>query len=130
MSLVLLSLKSAVAVACGMVMVKSVAFRFASWFRLSWLGVPVVLAVLAVVKPVVGVVPVVLVVVRLFCKATVALVGGLIPRVFDLSRLICSTATSTMTSALALYRSPINFCASAIWSGVPRTTIALCEGKG
>jgi len=117
-------------VACGIVMVKSVAFKLLIWFRLSWFGVPVVLAVEPVVRLLVVLPVFVVVLVMLFCKATVALVGGLMPRVLDLSRLICSTATSTMTSALALSRSPTNFWARAIWSGVPRTTIAPCEGKG
>jgi hypothetical protein len=29
-----------------------------------------------------------------------------------------------------LSRSPTSFSASAIWSGVPRTTSAHCEGRG
>src|ERR1700732_5485574 len=100
MSLVLSSLNSAVAVACGMVMVKSVALRLFNWLRFSWLGVPVVFDVLPVL--VVVFVPVLVVVlVMLFCKATVALVGGLMPSVFFLSRFICRTGTSTMISALA-----------------------------
>ena len=79
----LLSLNSAVAVAAGIVTVKSVAFKLPNRFRLTWLAVPEVVVVVPVVE-----VPVVLVVVlRLFCRATVALVGGLIPRVCALSRL-------------------------------------------
>ena len=44
--------------------------------------------------------------------------------------LTCMTATSTITSGFALSRSPTNFAASAIWSGVPRTTSAPSEGSG
>ena len=124
MSLVLLSLNSAVAVAGGMVTVKSVAFRFPRRLRLTWFAVPEVVELVPVV------VEVPLVVLRLFCKATVALVGGLIPRFRVLSRLTCIMATSTMTSGRALSRSLTNFSASAIWSGVPRTTSAPCEGRG
>ena len=40
-------------------------------------------------------------------------VGGLIPRVFNLSRLTSRTATSTRTSGFALSRSSTSFCASA-----------------
>src|SRR5579863_7781992 len=76
-SLVVLSENNAVAVIELMVAVKSVAFRLPRAFRLIWLGVPEV----EVVKPVVGVLPVEVVVVEpiLLCNATVALVGGLIP---------------------------------------------------
>src|SRR5713226_3493451 len=77
-SLVLLSPNRAVAVADGIVTVKSVAFRFPSRFRLIWFAVPEVVELLVLV--------VVVVVLRLFCKATVALVGGLIPRFRVLSR--------------------------------------------
>jgi hypothetical protein len=79
---------------------------------------------------VVVVVAVLVVVLILFCKATVALVGGLIPRFRVLSRRTCMMATSTITSGRALSRSPTNFSASAIWSGVPRTTSAPCDGSG
>ena len=84
------------------------------------------------VVPVVVVVPVPVpvVVLMLFCNATVALVGGLMPKLRILSRLTCMTATSTITSDLALSRSPTSFSASAIWSGVPRTTSAPCEFNG
>src|SRR6266581_7844761 len=80
-SFTLLSLNKAVAVAGGIVTVKSVAFRFPIRLRLIWLGVPVV------VVPVV-VVPVPVVVLMLFCNATLALVGGLMPKLRILSRLI------------------------------------------
>src|SRR6202162_5083504 len=127
MSLVLLSLKSAVAVAGGIVTVKSVAFRFPSRFRLTWFAVPEVLELLVLV---VVLVVLVVLVLRLFCSATVALVGGLMPRLWVLSRLTCMIATSTITSGRALSRSPTNFFARAIWSGVPRYTRAPCEGNG
>src|SRR5208337_4560657 len=74
MILVSLELNNAVAVACGIVTWKSVAFRLAIVFRLSPLPVDE--------EPVV--VPVVLVVVEVLtlgCSATVKLVGGLIPSV-------------------------------------------------
>src|SRR5271166_5167188 len=73
MILVLLSLNNAVAVACGIVTWKSVAFRLARVFRLM----PLLEVDVVVVLPVV-LVPVVL---MLFCSCTERLVGGLIPRV-------------------------------------------------
>jgi len=60
-----------------------------------------VLAVEPVVRLLVVLPVFVVVLVMLFCKATVALVGGLMPRVLDLSRLICSTATSTRSPWLS-----------------------------
>src|SRR6185369_3039498 len=95
MILVLLSLKSAVAVAGGMVTVKSVAFKFPSRFRLMLL-LPLLPLLVEVVVPLLVVEGMVLVIFS--CRATVALVGGLIPRLRVLSRLTCITATSTMTS--------------------------------
>src|SRR4030081_3630426 len=75
-SLVSLSLINADRFAAGMLTVKSVAFRFPSWFRLSWLELEVEVGVVVVpfVVVVVGVV-----VLILFCRVTVALVGGLMP---------------------------------------------------
>ena len=81
------------------------------------------------VVPVVPVVVVVVVVLILLCRVTVALVGGFNPRVRDLSLLTCKTAISTTTSGRALSRSSTSFSASAIWSGVPRTTSAFCESN-
>src|SRR5258708_27699919 len=85
-----------------MVTWKSVAFRLPSVFRfrpfVEFDGVP------PVVTPFVVVVGVV-VVLRLFCKVTVALVGGLNPRVRDRSLLTCITAMSITTSGRALSRS-------------------------
>src|SRR6516165_1653192 len=127
MSLVSLSENKAVAVAGGMVTVKSVAFRLPNVFRLTPVGEVVLVAGVVVGRPVVGLV--VVVVLMFGCSWTVAEVGGLMPKVRDLSRLICITATSTMTSDLDLSRSLTSFCARAIWSGVPRTTRAPSEGK-
>src|SRR5215813_13927549 len=130
MILVLLSLKSAVAVAGGIVTVKSVAFKFPNRFRLMVFD-PLLLLLLLVVAVVVPLLVVVGTVLFIFCcRATVTLVGGFMPRVCALSRLTCMTATSTITSERDLSRSPTNFSASAIWSGVPRTTSAPCEGNG
>ena len=75
------------------------------------------------------VVPVVVLVGRLSVSCPVTLVGGVMPRSSSLSRRTCSTATSTTTSGLALSISLMIFSASATWSGVPRTTIAPCEGN-
>src|SRR5438876_11254172 len=74
---VALSLNRAVAVAGVIVTVKSVAFRFPRRFKLMELVVPEVVDVV----PVVVVAPVLVgVVVLMFgCRATVALVGGLMP---------------------------------------------------
>ena len=82
-----------------------------SVFRLMSLLVPEEL-VGVVVVPVVVVV--VLVVLMLSCSCTVALVGGLKPRVRDLSLLTCMMAMSIMTSGRALSRSSTNFSARAI----------------
>jgi hypothetical protein len=103
-----LSLYSAVAVAELMFTWKSVAFRLPSAFRLMLPGDPVV-PVVPVVVPVVPVV--VLLVLRFGCSETVALVGGLIPRVRIFSRFTCITAMSTTTSGLALSMSLISFSA-------------------
>lgn len=111
MSLLLLSLKSAVAVACEMVTAKSVAFKLPRVFRLRLLGVP---AVVVTGAPTVPVVEVLVVELILLCNITVALVGGLMPRVRDLSRLTCMMATSTRTSDLGLSRSLTSFWANAI----------------
>src|SRR5881396_443160 len=78
MSFVLVSLSKAVAVAGGIVTWKSVAFKLPIRFRLMVFGVPVLLVVVGVV--VVPVVLVFVVVVTLLCSATVALVGGLTPK--------------------------------------------------
>ena len=117
-----MSLNSAVADACGIVTWKSVAFRLASEFRLMPLVVDEVaeLEELELLE---------LELLMLGCSVTEALVGGLIPSLCALSRLTCITATSISTSGLALSRSSTSFCANAIWSGVPRTTIAPCEGN-
>ena len=69
------------------------------------------------------------VVLRLLCSVTVALVGGFSPSVRDRSLLTCMMAMSTITSGRALSRSSTSFSASAIWSGVPRTTSAFCESN-
>src|ERR1700680_2355253 len=74
-SFVSLSLISADKFAGGMLTVKSVAFRLPSWLRLSWLELEVEVGV--VVMPFVVVVGVVVLI--LFCRVTVALVGGLMP---------------------------------------------------
>src|SRR3954454_18240801 len=127
MILVLLSLNSAVAVAGGIVTVKLVAFRLPRRFKLM-LFVPLLLVLLVLL-----VVPLLVdegTVLIFSCRATVALVGGLIPKLRVLARLTCITATSTITSERDLSRSPTNFSASAIWSGVPRTTSAPWEGNG
>src|SRR5258708_22927187 len=104
MILVLVSLNIAVAVAEGIVTVKSVAFRLPSRFKLTWLGVPLVPPFVFVVVVVV-VVPVV-VLLMLFCNATVALVGGFNPRFRMRSLLTCITAISTSHSGLAFSQSP------------------------
>src|SRR6266566_3308009 len=127
MSLVLLSENNALIVAGVMVTWKSVALRFANEFRLME---PVeedefVLVLLELLFELE-----LFVVVTLGCNCTVMLVGGLTPSVRFLSRLICITATSTTTSGLDLSRSLTNFCASATWSGVPRTTMAPSDGNG
>ena len=119
MSFVLLSENSAVMVAESIVTWKSVAFRFASEFKLME---PVELVPLVPLVPFVPVVPfvpllvlLVLVVVEVTfgCSVSVIFCGGLIPNVRFLSRLICITATSTTTSGFDLSRSPTSFCASA-----------------
>src|SRR5215471_18128440 len=112
MILTLASFNIAVTVAGGMVTVKSVAFKLARRLRLISLGLPLVVVAVALLPDPVVTVPVV--VLMLFCNATVADVGGLIPRFFILSRLICITATSTMTSDFALSRSPTSLVARAI----------------
>src|SRR5438874_3647941 len=92
--------------------------------------------VVGVVVPVV--VPFVVLLVVLFvvvlvtfgCRVSVMFVGGFIPKVCFLSRLICITATSTTTSGLDRSRSLTSFWASATWSGVPRTTMAPSDGRG
>ena len=122
--MVSVSLINAVAEADGIVTWKSVAFRLAMEFRLMPLPDDDEEVVVVPVVVVVGVV-----VLMLGCSATVTLVGGLMPRVCALSRLTCMTAISINTSGFDLSRSSTSFCASAIWSGVPRTTIAPCEGN-
>src|SRR6266851_8233834 len=112
---------------------KSVALRFANEFRLieppEEVGVLVLDEVLFELLLELFVLEL-FVVVTLGCSCTVMLVGGLTPSVRFLSRLICITATSTTTSGLDLSRSLTNFCASATWSGVPRTTMAPSDGNG
>src|SRR6266536_3706353 len=130
-SFVLLSENRALMVAGEIVTWKSVAFRLPSAFRLMELElVLLVLSVLVLFVLVLLLLLLLFVVVTLGCNCTVMLVGGLMPSVRFLSRLICITATSTTTSDLDLSRSLTNFCASATWSGVPRTTIAPSEGSG
>src|SRR5882762_10072644 len=125
MSLVLLSLKRACTEACGMVTWKSVAFKLAKLLRLM---LPLLLELFEEVLELElleedddGV--------TLGCSVTLADVGGLMPRFRTLSRLTCMMATSTITSGLALSISLMSFSARATWSGVPRTTIAFCEGN-
>src|SRR5579864_6790877 len=104
MILVSLSPMIADAVIPGMVIVKSVAFRFPIRFRLippllvalDWLTVPV---------PPAAPVAVVVVVLMLLFNEILVLVGGVIPKVRDLSRLTCMTTMSITTSGLALSRS-------------------------
>src|SRR6266850_1622142 len=86
MSLVLVSLNSAVALAGGMVTWKLVASRLANWFRLMVLAEPLLLLLFPVPVPPV---PVLVLVLILGCRANVALVGGLMPRLRILSRLTC-----------------------------------------
>src|SRR5215469_447443 len=111
MILVSLSPMIAVAVMPGIVIVKSVAFRSPMRLRL----IPplededVELEVLDVV-----VVVLVVVVLMLLFRAMVVLVGGVMPKVRERSRLTCMTTMSMTTSGLALSRSSTNFCASAI----------------
>src|SRR5205823_14667914 len=71
----------------------------------------------------------VLLVLMFGCSVTVALVGGLIPYVLALLRLTCMIATSTRTSDFDLSRSSISLVARAIWSCVPRTTMAFWVGN-
>ena len=78
----------------------------------------------------VGVLVVVVVVwLMLGCSVTVALVGGLRPKVRDLSLLTCITAMSTMTSGRALSRSSTSFSAKRDLIGSSRTTRAFCESN-
>src|SRR5260370_35066865 len=79
----------------GIVTWKSVAFRLPSVFRFSPPDDPVGGVVVPVV---VGVV----VLLMLLCRVTVALVGGLNPKVRDLSLLTCNTAMATHTSLRAV----------------------------
>src|ERR1017187_8774176 len=105
MSFVSLLLITADRLADGIVTWKSVAFRLPSVFRFSPVVDPVVVATpVEVVPVVVGVV-----VFRLLCSVTVALVGGLRPNVRDLSLLTCMMAMSTITSGRALSRSSTVF---------------------
>src|SRR5882724_595516 len=106
MILVLLSLKSAVAEADGMLTTKSVAFRFAIIFKLIPLDelLLLLLLLLLLFDPL-------LLVFTLGCSETLRLVGGLIPRLCFLSRLTCMMATSTTTSGLERSRSLISFSA-------------------
>jgi len=104
----------------GIVTAKLLAFRVARVFRLIPAGVLDVVEVVVVLEET-GF--------RLLCSAREALVGGLKPRVLERSLLICITAMSMMTSGRALSRSSTSFSASAIWSGVPRTTRAFCESN-
>src|SRR5689334_20142446 len=80
MSLVLLSPNRAVAVAAGIVTVKSVAFRLPRRFKFTWLAVPEVEFVPFVVGVPLLLLLLLVVLLRLFCNATVALVGGLMPK--------------------------------------------------
>src|SRR6202034_4006056 len=109
-SLVSLLLITADKLAEGIVTWKSVAFRLPKVLRLSPLVVLEVEVVVLVVAVVLGVV----VEAILLCRVTVALVGGLKPRVLERSLLTCITAMSTITSGRALSRSSTNFSASAI----------------
>src|SRR5271169_726424 len=99
MSFVSLLLITADRLADGITTWKLVAFRLPRVFRFSPAVVPWV-----TVAPVPElVVPVVVVVELMFdCKVTVALVGGLNPKVLDRSLLTCITAMSTITSGRAL----------------------------
>src|SRR4051794_15459428 len=133
MSLVLLSEKIALIVAGLMVTWKSVAFKLASEFRLMepLLLVPFVpLLLKPLFRPLLLLLLLFVVFVTFGWNCMVALVGGLMPRVRLLSLVICITATSTTTSGFDRARSSTNFAARAIWSGLPRTTIAPSEGSG
>src|SRR5580704_18246577 len=76
---------------------KLVALRLARLFRLIPLVVPEPVVDVVVLVEVVAVV-----LLMLLCRLTVALVGGLRPRVRDRSLLICITSMSMMTSGRAL----------------------------
>src|ERR1700756_513558 len=58
-----------------------------------------------------------------------AVVGGLTPMVWSLSRLTCITTKSISTSGLGLSISSSNFLARIIWSEVPRNVNDLCSGE-
>src|SRR5271157_2379018 len=91
-TLVSLSFIKAVAVAGGIVIWKSVAFKLARVFRLmAFDDDDVVVVVVELEEELV-------LVLMLGCNCTVALVGGLMPSVCDLSRLTCMTAISINTS--------------------------------
>src|SRR5215469_101574 len=93
----------------GIVTWKSVAFKVPKVLRLiPFDEVPVVLVVPVVVGVAIG-----LVVLRLLCNVTVALVGGLRPSVRERSLLTCMIAISTITSGRALSRSSTIFWARA-----------------
>src|SRR5579864_1719315 len=113
MILVSLLLITAERFAEGIVTWKSVAFRLPSVFKFKPdVLLPVVVGVVTVpFALVVGWTAVLLI---LFCRVTVALVGGFKPSVRDLSLLTCMTAISIMTSGRALSRSSTSFSASAI----------------
>src|SRR5262245_19325979 len=121
MILVFASVKSAVKFAAGIDTWKSLALRFARSFRLMVL---VVVVVLVPVFVLLLLLLLLFVVVTCGLRATEIEVGGWTPRVRALSRRTCMTAISTTTSGFALSMSPRSFSAIAIWSGVPRTTIA------
>src|SRR5580704_7238371 len=104
MSLVSESPITADKLADGIVTWKSVAFRFPNVFKFNPPVLELELVVVVLPAVVVGVV-----VLMLLCKATVALVGGLNPRVRDLSLLTCMTAMSIITSGRALSRSSTSY---------------------
>ena len=116
---VLLSVSSRLAVTEPIVTAKSVALR---WARLEIVSAVDVAAV--VVVPVVPVPLVVDVLAVGDCSATPALLGHAIPRFRSQFLLTSSTAMSTTTSARALSRSLMSFCASSSSSGVARITMA------
>ena len=97
MILVLLSVSKAVALALEIVAAKSVAFKLAKEFKL--MPLPELLVELDELFEVTELLELLLeLVLILLCNWTEALVGGLIPRVRDLSRLTSISAKSITTS--------------------------------
>src|SRR5271157_2696971 len=124
MIFVLLSVNKAVALALEIVAVKSVAFRLASVFKLM-----PVLELLELDELLLLLDELLVLLLVLACSCTVALVGGLMPRVCTVSRLTCIKAKSMTTSGDARSKSLTIFSANKTWSGVPRITIASWESN-